>query len=213
MSGKTVSCIVCGRPANVDAQCDDCFLKKNLLFKLEDFTISYCGCGSYFERMWRKSEDFIKDAIESRIKTKNRIVSIKISSRTVGNRVYATVECRGYIEPSKKMKTETKKIMIVLRKHKCDHCIKLLGGYYEAVIQIRGKNRDVILKKIEKLAPRDSVVSVEELPEGYNIKFVSKKDAIGIVSRLRGFYKINESYKLVTKKKGKELYRNFYAVR
>lgn len=210
---KSLKCANCGKPATVDALCDSCFLSKNKLFEIKDLMIKICECGAYYSRQWRKSDDFINDLIRSNIKSNNRIKDVKVSVKKIGNKIHVNVECTGYIWPAKTLKKETKKILIITRNQKCDDCVKVSGGYYEALIQVRGKDQEVIFKKIRRIVVNKCISGIEKLKEGYNIKFVNKSDAANVARQLSSSYDVVDSYKLVAKKKGKELYRNFYCIR
>ena len=164
------------------------------------------GCGNF-------ADGIIEDQVKSRLISKNTIKSISLETRDVGNRIIAKVSCTGIIKPLKSVVKYQKTITITTKKTKCENCIKLLGGYYEAVFQVRGESKDRIMNKIKKLIPDESVVNVDSNKTGYDIKLVDKKIAARAVKYLREYFQITDSYKLVGEKKGKRLYRNFYAIR
>jgi len=197
-------CIKCGKTANVDNFCDDCFALKHTLFETKSFTMFYCDlCGV--------KDDDIKDEIKRRIKSDNNMDDVYVSLKTVGNKVHATVDCMGSIKGVKKH--EKQQALIILRRKMCDMHVKLSGGYYEAMIQVRGEKKEEILRHLKKLLPMKSVVDVEQLKEGYNVKVMNKGTAGAAAKVLRNKYSVKDSYKLVGSKKGMMLYRNFYAVR
>jgi NMD protein affecting ribosome stability and mRNA decay len=99
-----------------------------------------------------------------------------------------------------------------VKNRKCENCIKISGGYYEAVLQARGEHTERISKKIMSMA-KESVVSVKQLKEGYDILLTDKKIAAKIATQLGNYFDIRSSYKFVGEKKGKKLYRNYYAIR
>ena len=208
-------CVRCGKKAAIGNFCEDCFLEREKLFDIENFTLAVCDCGSYYDKVWkepREIDDIIKQQIEKRIKTKNRIADKKISLKEIGNRVSALIVCSGLISPCKKVKKEKKRIMIILKKKKCDLCIKLLGRYYEAVLHIRG-NYEKIFDKIKKQLPKTA--RIEKIKHGYDIRFLKKADAAKISKTIKNLnsYEIKKSFKFVSTKKGKKLYRNYYSVR
>lgn len=197
-------CIKCGKPAKIGNFCRECFVESHSLFNAEDLKMGFCGiCGI--------NEDEIITKIEKSIKSNNIITHKKISLRIIGNRAYATVICNGKISGVKK--TETKKMLVMLRKKMCDMHVKLSGGYYEAMMQIRGPNKEDILKQARHLLPKKSISNIEVLNEGYNIKVMRKANAAAAAKGLRKKFFVKDSYKLVGNKKGQNLYRNFYAVR
>ena len=200
-------CIKCGKPAVAGNFCKQCFLEKEKMFELDNFTTNICpNCGKY-------EDGDVENQIRSRIKTKNKIKSCSVKTRSSGNRVLAKVTCNGIINPLKSSVSQDANIIVTVKKLKCENCIKLLGGYYEAILQIRGPNTDRILNKLKKLLPGIVIIDIENIKIGYNIKLSDKKIAATAIRRLREYFEINESYKLVGEKKGKRLYRNSYAIR
>lgn len=203
-------CVKCGREATMDNFCNDCFLERNELFTIKDFVLFYCSnCKKYFDA---GSSVTIEDAIERRIKTDNLIKTVGVETRILGNKVYANVICSGLIKPCKKLKTEEKKSLIIVRKLMCETCRRLSGNYYEAVIQVRG-DYEKIMNKIKHLSKNAIIAGVKEVDTGYDIRFVSKSQASSIAKDLRDDFDVKSTCKLVGEKKGKKLYRNFYAVR
>jgi len=200
-------CIICGAEAFKENLCELHFLEKNKLFEIpEKLNLKYCtNCGAYYDKKWVKND--LENIIKSKIKTKNRILRKEIDVKNN----HAIVICKGYIKPSKKIKEETKRVEIKIEKRKCDNCIKLLSGYYQAVFQIRGERKEKILKYLMNLLNQGDVI-LEKTKEGYDIKFIDKKKASKISGLLKDF-SIKKSYKLITEKKGKKLYRNSYAIR
>lgn len=197
-------CIKCGKPAKVDNFCSECFLESEALFEARNTDMEFCDlCGI-------KEDEILKKA-EATIKTNNTLLDKKIVLKTVGNKVHATITCTGKIKGLSK--TETKNVMIILRRKMCEMHVRLSGGYYEAVIQIRGHDKEKILKKAGRLLPKKSIINVENLKEGYNIKIMHKANAAAAVRHLRQRFAVKDSYKLVGSKKGQKLYRNFYVVR
>lgn len=196
-------CVNCGK-ASDEAFCDDCFLKKNELFSIGNFSLKKCRqCGSYFSGKTKYKT--IEDAILERIEEKGSIVKTEIKCVLKGV-TKAAIRCCGYIKPVKKLKYEDKNIEIRAIDNKCDECSKLSGNYYEAVLQIRNKHA---MNSIS--LPKYSIV--ETVDKGYNIRFMRKKDAEKLAKALRRQFTVISSCKLVGEKKGKKLYRNYYSVK
>ncbi len=198
-------CVKCGGEAKIDNFCERCFAERHELFTAKSFTMFYCD-------ICKVKEDEIKDKIKSSLKSKNSLTSINVKLKIVGNKVHATITCMGNIKGAKK--EETKKALVILRRQMCEMHVRLSGGYYEAVFQVRGDKKEAIMRAAERLLPRKSIVGVNDLKEGYDIKIMSKTTAIAAVKELRrkGF-EAKDSYKLVGSKKGQKLYRNYYAIR
>ena len=200
-------CIKCGKNAVAGNFCKECFLKSARLFELKDFTMHKChGCGNF-------KEVSVKGQVEREIKTKNKLTSIDVKTKKTGNRLAATVTCSGFIPPLKSAVTEEKKVNITVKKFMCKKCVEISGGYYEAVIQVRGEKKDSLMNKLHRMLPKNAVTTVIPLKEGYDVRIRKKGFASTAVSYLRNRFEVKESYKLVGEKKGKKIYRNFYAVR
>ncbi|MCX6815518.1 MAG: NMD3-related protein [Candidatus Aenigmarchaeota archaeon] len=199
-------CIKCGKTAVAGNFCEKCFLESESLFDIAGSTIDFCpACKNYRPEL--------KNQIMKSIKTKNKIIGCHVFEKQVGNKIFAKVACKGIIQPLKKQISQEKTVVIVVKKRMCENCIKLSGGYYEACIQVRGDKKERILKKIQKFVRSDEITNIIHLKEGVDVRLTNKKSAASIVGELRRGFDVKESYKLVGKKKGKELYRNFYAIR
>ena len=197
-------CIKCGKPAKIDNFCSECFLEREKLFSVKDFTFVYCDlCGL--------DNNALLDNVKKLIKSQNTLAEIKVSLKTVGNKVTATVACIGKIKGLQK--EESHNAAVILRKKMCDMHVKLSGGYYEAMIQVRGEHMEDILKRLMKIIPSKSLIDVEKIPEGYNVKIMRKANAAAAAKQLGEKFSIKTSFKVVGSKKGRMLCRNFYAVR
>ena len=202
-------CIKCGKEALKGNFCKNCFLETNSLFEIGGGILYLCEmCNSYHVK---KSKTDVESFITSLVKTKNVLKSVKISRKEIGNRIIADVVCSGYI--SGIHKTERKRTTVIVKRHKCEDCIKISGNYHEAVIQARGENSERILKKVSSMAEPQIIANISRASTGYDIKITSKRKASKIIQVLMNKFDVNASYKLVGEKKGIKLYRNYYAVR
>jgi nonsense-mediated mRNA decay protein 3 len=210
-------CIKCGKTATVGNFCDDHFLEREELFKINNISFYICDrCGAYLDGEWKpidNMDNVVAGMIEKNIKTKNRITNVDIRLKPFGNKFTATVRCTGLIKPCKKPKTEEKKIIVIMKKKKCDNCVKLLGNYYEAVVQMRGERKDQILDRIKKITNAKTIGSFKEVADGYDLYFIKKADANRIGKSLKKHYIVKFSFKFAAEKKGKKLYRNYFSVR
>lgn len=173
--------------------------------------IGYCKtCNKFYNsRMKGEAIDFVRNTIVSDYKIKD----LKIDCRSIGKRIIGKIHASGIIPPAKNDKVEEIKYNIGFRKNMCDDCVKLSGNYHEAVVQIRGDEKDRIYDKMVKLSRKSLIAGIDNLKEGYNIRYVYKRDAVRIISFLRKKFDIKDTYKLVGEKKGAKLYRNFYMVK
>ncbi len=210
-----MKCIKCGKnEATIGYLCEDCFNYEHELFKIKSFSVTICpSCNRYKINKWKKSDNPIKSAVIEKIKPLGTITKLDVKLEKRGGRTFVIISAEGYIEPSKKIKREKKEVEIRIKKNLCPLCVKKSGNYHEAVIQVRGTNRDKLLKIItDKEIIRNNISSIKNLKEGYDIFVVDKKIAEERLQDINGISVI-KSYKLVGKKNGRELYRNYYAVR
>jgi len=208
---KEKICIVCGKKAEIGNFCKKCFLKRAELFRVKNFSIMICDCGAYFDKKWKKSnlklEDLVKKIILDRIESKNEIVEKSVDLKKVGNRFFATVKCKGKIRGIEKI--EKKSVVVKFEKRKCEACSRLAGGYYEAVVQVRGNKKEEIMKKLNL----KGIVEIKKIKNGYDIKLLSKSEAKKLLRKFKKDFNITISKKLVTQKKDKKIYRDYYCVR
>jgi len=209
-------CIICGKNAVIGNFCEDCWLKRQNLFKINDLEIKICSCNSYFNgKTWKhfnSLDNAVERFIKDNIKTKNKIIGKNIKLKKVGNKYNVNIECVGYILQSKKIKHEKKNIVVKITNVKCERCKKLSGNYYESVLQIRTTNSNMPAEIIKK--HREDILKVKKVRNGFDI-FILKKNIAGAIAKKlksRGF-EIKISNKFLGMKKGKKIYRYYYAVK
>ncbi len=97
----------------------------------------------------------------------------------------------------------------------CPDCNRSSGGYYEAIIQLRGPDRNKIEKMADKflkaLAKTTFIAKEEEKDEGLDLYIGSSKAVVALVSELK--LKTQISKKLVGRDEGKTLYRTTFLLR
>jgi len=96
----------------------------------------------------------------------------------------------------------------------CPDCSKISGGYFEAIIQLRGNEKKVA--KYSKMLTRmlsnkTFITKSEERHGGTDIFVGSSKEVLGVVSELRLKTKITR--KLMGLREGKRYYRTTFAIR
>ena len=236
-------CPKCGKPADVEGLCDDCFLEGFTLFEVPQvIEAKICAkCPSYkvgdawvetrletYEELVRKAAD---KAIIPLIKINKKATKpkIEINANFINpNILKGKVTVRAFIGDRKV--TRDADIEIRIRKETCDMCSRIAGGYYEGVVQVRAEGRfptqqevNKCLKIIEKTFERAQksgdrlafITDVFPLPEGADV-YVGSITCGRQASRaiIDEFSgTVLESPKLVGVKDGKDLYRITFAVR
>ena len=96
----------------------------------------------------------------------------------------------------------------------CTDCSRASGGYFEAIVQLRGEAEKVehAAQKLERQLSKKTFISkIEEMHGGLDLYAGSSKSTAAVLSEL-GF-KPTVSTKLFGKKDGKKLYRVSFALR
>lgn len=206
-------CIKCGADAIAENLCEKCYMHGKNLFDVDVPEITYCAvCGRFTVGKDILSASEIKDLISRSVHSDFTIKNVSVSFRHDGSLLRTIFDISIYIMPLKQLHRKKKNMLVRMKKRKCQVCSRISGGYHEAVIQIRGNQREKILDKVDKLLTKDDYAGLEEKKEGYDVKVIDKKKADSVVAWLRKRHEVKTSYKLVGEKKGRKLYRNFYAV-
>jgi NMD protein affecting ribosome stability and mRNA decay len=220
---RKLICVVCGRPATAESLCEEHYTRKHELFDAKSLLVHVCdGCGSVFDQKWKRVplEDALREIIGQSVKVHGKLENIDVDLKKIGNNYIATIKVSGSIPPAATVKTETKKIDVRIRNIKCPSCVKLLGRYHEAVIQVRGDRAERLIELAGEIANEMSK-RMEHIKEGWNIYFVHKSNARTVISELdiiltrahEPNVEVIRSHKVAGQKDGRNLMRDFYAVR
>lgn len=210
-------CVKCGKEAlEGEVLCEEHYLEGKELFSIDNFNLQICSncrkvktdTGWEFEN----EEEFVKKEVRDHIETKYE-VSLDIQLKKKGKDYSAKIKARGKIPPSKKEKEQEATVLVKVTRHLCPMCQKRRGGYYEAVIQVRGEHKERIMDNLDNFLKGDDLTKIEPVKGGYDIFLMEKGKAKKVAKQLSDNYKIKESYKLAGVKKDKKLYRNYYSVK
>ncbi len=181
-------CYKCGKKTEnlIEGLCRNCVKEKNKSFYLE---VAYCPkCHRVKDgKLWREVQ--IENFIKKRLKAKKIDFDKKIAFTSKGEINFS----------------------FSIKKEICIHCSRLSSGYYESVVQLRNFSEE----ELDKL-PIRYLHFVKLTKHGPNIHFIKKSDANSFVRKIKRIFKnvrIKKSYKLVTVKDGKRVYRNYISVR
>jgi NMD protein affecting ribosome stability and mRNA decay len=190
VGGFLMFCIKCGRKAVKNNFCEKCFLETIDLIKQGDFKINVCDCENEMQKIRQKLSEY------------------KIGKmRRIGG---------GYeieLKKSKKfgelVKRDVKKIKVFVKKRKCDRCVKICGGYNEAVIQLRGR----AIKLLNKINKKE-IAAVERDKCGIDVKMLNKKYAKKLAKRFKDLkFEVKTSFKLMGMKRGKKIIKDFFSIK
>ncbi|QLJ52310.1 MAG: hypothetical protein Sv326_0135 [Candidatus Fermentimicrarchaeum limneticum] len=199
--------VLSGRKRFIGDFCEDCYLEMIGIDLPAQIELPFCEvCDRVKLAKWQKLD---KNALEKFVKknVKGRYDSFHIThlEDNAYEVVFLLSKDSNYLEVRRKF--SLKKV-----KTKCDDCRRATSGYYEAILQIRGKKAERWSQKILKeLQHRTFVSKYAELAEGIDMYVGSKK----AVSETLGILKLTPkvSDKLYGVKDGKRVYRTTYCVR
>jgi len=207
-------CFVCGKETSdlTDGRCKSCYADKlDLISVPEAIEIDACSkCPMYkLKHKWLDIQ--VKDIILDKIKVIGDDVEISIKNKHPNYEVIA----------SNKKKKEVHKVRVKISKQICPICARKFTQYYEAVLQIRGNYKEKVIDIIEDelfnkcKEDKKAFHTLHEVTGGVDVRIGSKSAAWNIAEMLKKKYKceVKRSYELIGKKKGKEIYRSFTALR
>lgn len=213
-------CPKCGRTEEdvpfIGYFCRDCYLEDHPLVHVpEKLEMPYCVmCERIYVGRWTEfSLDAVRDWLRKRIRADVDHPHISFSFPEVDeDRIAFVYIVRGTVEgTSVEIPGEGE---IKLKKTLCPRCARESGGYYEAVIQIRGEDVYDHAEEIARMIVREKgeynfVSKIIERKEGIDLYVGSRKIADKVAKKIERRYGIKpvRSYTLVTEKDGKRLYR------
>jgi len=172
-------CVKCGKQAaeNLKGLCPDCYIKSKRIFSLpHKLDLEKCShCGSYkIDTGWGRGPDTSQLILRKKITLDPHITNpdIKIGTKQKSWRIH----CRGNIYGTEV--SEKYSLPIKIHITACPRCSMIMGGYYEAILQIRGTHRDIpcdqktmihniITKKItDSRDPKAFITKIDEIPQG-----------------------------------------------
>lgn len=200
-------CPICGRSSDeirfIDAFCIDCYpIKLKFPSKIEIEQCTKCK-KMHIRGKWINAD---RDKISKYVIGKCK--GDFDSGRYDPKKQIATFVMR------KSNITISKRIAIKIKKTICWQCSRISGGYYEAIIQLRGEPPKV--KKyarifMKNLSKRTFIAKEKENKRGLDIYVGNSKVVVELMSKLR--LKTLITKKLVGASNGKRLYRTTFLVK
>ncbi len=213
-------CPRCGRTEKevpfIGYFCRDCYLKEHEVVHVpKRLKILYCPrCERIYTDRWTEfSLETLSEWLRKKIKTDLEGAQLSFSFPEVSeDGISFLYVARGAIEGVPVEVHGEGKIRV--EKQLCPRCARESGGYYEAVIQVRGgdfvRMADLVARAVEKEPDRYAFVSkVVERREGIDLYVGSRKAADRVAKKFEKKYgaRVVRSHTLVTEKNGKKLYR------
>jgi len=210
--------IICARCGSSEkpmagSLCVDCFAETTRLYSLPELEVKKCPtCGKL--RLGGKwvNEAGLSNWVKGRIKPGYTLKSAAVSVKPAFKGVVANLSLVFDVRGMKVAREDAVPIKIEL--DQCIECSRIASGYHEAIIQLRGSHEKIEAKanKMISMIERTSFISgVKHKKEGVDLEVGSKQAAQNAISEL-GF-PLSATYKLITRRNGKNVYRTSYCVR
>ncbi|MCX6768047.1 MAG: NMD3-related protein [Candidatus Micrarchaeota archaeon] len=219
-AGETRHAKACARCGSAEgpfagALCAACFAAVNRLYSIPGLEVRKCQlCGKVRLGSEWKGVGRVAGWVKQKIKPNYPLKSAAVSIAGAGEGAKTAAELDLVFDVhgtavGKKDAVEIKFVPTV-----CLKCSRIASGYHEAIIQLRGDTDRIerVEKKIIRLIERMSFVSgLHQKKEGVDIHSGSNAAAKEALSAL-GF-PLSVTYKLITERQGKRVYRASYVVR
>ncbi len=230
-------CVECGREGPLyDGLCAECFLKKNRFTEIDDhLDLMRCShCSAFLVGgEWKDFEELEQAASElavgsMRVRRDASLGEVELTVTPL-DRNNLRVEIGVEVLFQDLSKLEDLSTTVRVKRTSCPRCSKMMGSYFESIIQVRSRDRKMdpeekeeVLRAIEEgvervaSANRDLFISkVEELHGGFDVYLSSNSLGRSITKELAAMYaaETKESSSLVGKREGKDVYRITFLVR
>ncbi|HUR62687.1 MAG TPA: NMD3-related protein [Candidatus Thermoplasmatota archaeon] len=236
------TCVECGAqvPKLIGGCCPDCFVKKEALLMVpEVLDVELCAhCDArHVGAHWFDPDEGVplshirEEALRGAVRVHPLVrgADVEIVERVQDERNFQhTVRLAGDVE-GVPVQSEAK-ALVRMRKSVCDRCSRMFGGYYAAIIQLRGNQRDarpeeikrahkVIGDEMDRLRAAGNrqafLTKSGPVPGGFDY-YIGDIEAARIISKLiasRLFATVQETAKLAGRKEGEDIYRVTFLVR
>ena len=229
-------CVRCGKEGSTyESLCVDCFLENTRFTSVPDHVdLNKCHyCEEYqVEGKWvrRSLEESIRDAAARAIKVRKGAEVTRVKSEVVeADKRNYHLHMKADVEYTDLHVVEELHTTVRLKMTVCPRCSKIIGSYYESIIQIRGRDRKLSTAQKERILNQLSdrveeaqeenremfVSKLEEVPGGVDVYLSSISLGKSVSKQIADRYgaEVKESSTLVTQKDGKDVYRVTYLVR
>ncbi len=224
-------CPSCGTETDelFEGLCTKCFLKNVELVqaaKRVQFGLCY-DCGrARLNKFWQSfgsKNELIRNMASRHIRPLHGAeIKLDYSDFEIKGKTEVPVKITAEIESNSKRISKEKEIMLVILPEICPDCSRLRGGYYEAIIQLRGQNQEKMQSyvenafgKFDKSEPNAFISKTEKLSEGLDIYVGSRTAAIKVSSEIRKLYNVEctITHKIHGMRQGKEIRRTTVLLR
>ena len=210
----------------VGGLCRACFLKRNGMLELyKGLEVVICpSCQSYLHKnKWHQKtsviddvniKNIIKDMLDEKIKLHegvkitNKGITILGVNETNPKKINMQLTLSGSIHGIKSK--ESHMLEIAIDKSMCNACKRKNSSYYEAKIQVRPRDKNLLKLIMNHIRENHITVTKEdERKFGSDLYLTNKKQLSGILAHVKKKFKVEVkiSNTLYGRKDGKEVYR------
>jgi len=194
-------CAICGRSdvkiSSVKGICKDCFIKQGLISNIKPLKLTICPrCFRIRKDRWMRMnrfediELFIEKEFEKKIVTKEGVILESLNISLDPSLLFAKAEADLFLQYYDEYVSLDLDLEIDLKKNLCDNCLRLKTENYEALIQIRSFDNN-LLDEFESLLDdlseeeSESLIKKERYNYGLDIYFSSLAQARKLVREFR----------------------------
>ena len=182
---------------------------------MKAINITLCSCSKYLEKNLWKPYTSLEELISKKIR--QEIPKAKIFFNEI--RIPTALKEKKESEVIAKLKDKEHVVKVVIKLVKCEICAKEGTDYFEAILQVRSLNTDVLEKGVELLKRRVEnlrnkgvfINKVEQVNDGFDLYLTNKRIAQALGKELWETYGgvFNASPHLFTRNKqsSKNMYR------
>jgi|YNPNPStandDraft_1061719.scaffolds.fasta_scaffold00327_19 nonsense-mediated mRNA decay protein 3 len=230
-------CVECGREGSVykNGYCLSCYIKHNRFTKgpgyLDVYMCPKCGMYKYKNTYIPGSFDaYIHRVVkeEFSVNPELRDMVFNVSYDKKDNTVVLNVVIQGRLDEGDV--EEHHQVTVRVRRETCKNCSRRYGGYYEAILQVRGDKRGSLEKDIKDIRRivEDTVedtrskgnhglfiTEMVEIHGGLDFYLSDKGSALMIAKKIHELYggEIKQSFKDAGMEDSRHVYRMTYLVR
>ncbi len=222
-------CIVCGSHKQFENRmCKSCFSKRINLGNIDNISIKFCKiCSKFSLKKAFQDQDTIYESLVNKIK-KEISKNIKLHSKkleiSTEIKDIDLINLEIKISNGKSLEIQ-KEINIDLEELVCPRCNKIRGKYYEAILQLRCKDKnklveveEFIFQKIDENTTdfEPKISDIKKVKGGIDYYLAKKNLAKKLIKEIKSKFivQIKESHKIKGQdNEGREEYRTTYSVR
>ncbi len=203
--------------------CSDCFrIIEDFVEIPDEIEFVQCSvCGSYrIKNVWKEFESDQKLVYDVLKKYEREDVEMSASFKKKGKKYDVKVLME--VEREGEQIRQVKKTLLFPEQKQCLKCSRYQGGYFEAIVQLRGGVSEDLFGELMERAGKitrkdrsDFVSDVKEIHEGYDLYVSSLKMARFLIDVLKEDFDVEENWsrELVGRKDGEEVFRTVVSVR